>query len=797
MNFKADHIIPYLFILSFFLLAHSQAFAQVQMKSSSSGIENKKSDSSLGNTELSSAESIKQLKQKITDAERTFQESLAASSNNNVPLGATPSEVIEKNTMLRWLIRMYQNHITLLEELESVRKRQDDVRREASSWPGFKEKPPYSILLADNIRDSIQSANAKLESSKLSVALVEKLLDELRDELKGYETKIRQTSEKMESGGDTNSTARLSWQLEFQKLQSHVAAARIANYEIRRQIAEEESVEHQQRLDFLEKQLSLAGSSVCFSKEDLDKVVSVLNIEQEHVKIESGIAESDYPKQHKALEQAREELKLAIQNTGENKGLGAAGNKEKIAQLQKLVELRGTQSETGTKRIEILRMISDGINMEKGIWEMRFATYGVKDFKKLQESYLKLEVNSERVRLLQDYFRRQIEITSNLVTEEKNRLQSNTGDAGNVETLNEKLKSFKDRDELYRRTLDSSEKIERLLVRWKESLDFDHKTLSYSGRMQEVYTGICSLGSKLWNFEIISVDDAIMVDGQQVVGRRSITTGKIGEVLLTLFIGYFICCFIAYLTSRFFMRRFSLEMQVAELARRWIKFFLVMLLAVISLVAAKIPLTVFAFAGGALAIGIGFGMQNLLKNFVSGIILLIERPLRVGDVVDVSGTLGVVTDIGLRYSLIRNSNGIEIFIPNSTFLENEVINWTHSNRQARFNVKVGVSYGCPTEKVIEILLKIAEDHKLVLKSPAPQVLFEDFGDSALMFVLNYWIDVLPGTDTRQIASDIRQMMDKRLGEAGMTMPFPQRDIHIDTLKPLKIELVSSEKTAPK
>jgi small-conductance mechanosensitive channel len=112
-------------------------------------------------------------------------------------------------------------------------------------------------------------------------------------------------------------------------------------------------------------------------------------------------------------------------------------------------------------------------------------------------------------------------------------------------------------------------------------------------------------------------------------------------------------------------------------------------------------------------------------------------------------------------------------------------------------VKVGVSYGCPTEKVIEILLKIAEDHKLVLKSPAPQVLFEDFGDSALMFVLNYWIDVLPGTDTRQIASDIRQMMDKRLGEAGMTMPFPQRDIHIDTLKPLKIELVSSEKTDPK
>ena len=186
-------------------------------------------------------------------------------------------------------------------------------------------------------------------------------------------------------------------------------------------------------------------------------------------------------------------------------------------------------------------------------------------------------------------------------------------------------------------------------------------------------------------------------------------------------------------------------------------------------------------------------MQNLLKNFISGIIILIERPLRVGDVVDVGGTVGVVTSIGVRSSLIRNANGIEVFIPNSTFLENDVINWTHSNREARFNVKVGVAYGCSTDKVTEILLKIACEHGQVLKSPAPQVLLEDFGDNALIFQLNYWIDVLPGTDTRQIASDIRRMIEKKLGEAGIAISFPQRDIHIDSLKPLKIELVSCEK----
>ena len=782
------------FLLTLFLLLCPPAFSQAQVKNPLSGTANKTSGSAENKPELSTAESIKQLRQKITDAERAFQESLAASSNNSIPAGATSGEVIERHTMMRWLIRTYQNHITLFEELESVRKRRDDVRRETLSWPGFNEKPPYSVLLADNIRDSIQSAALKLESAKIAGDLSGKLVEEARNESKGFETKIRQISEKMESGNDKgSSSARLSWQLEFQRLQSRVMAARIANYEIRRKISEEEIAEGQQQLKFLEKQLALATSSVRFSKNDLDSVISVLDIEQNYVKSEAGNAEADYPKQQKALEEAREELKLAIRNAAENKGADKSGDRGKIIQLQEFVELRGAQAETSAKRLEVLRMISDGINMERGIWEMRFASYGVKDFKKLQESYLKLKVNLERVGLLQDYFRRQIDITSNLVTEDKNRMQGNSGDVGNIEILKEKFKAYKERDELYRRTLNSAEKIHRLLMRWKESLDCDRKSLSFQGRMQELFAGMSLFGSKLWNFEVVSVDDTITVDGQQIVGRRSITTGKITKVILTLFIGYFVCCFIAYLFSRFFIRRFSVEQPVAELARRWIKFFLIMVLAIFSLVAAKIPLTVFAFAGGALAIGIGFGMQNLLKNFISGIIILIERPLRVGDVVDVGGTLGVVTSIGLRSSLIRNPNGIEIFIPNSTFLENEVINWTHSNRQARFNVKVGVAYGCSTEKVAEILLSIAGEHGLVLKSPPPQVLLEDFGDNAMIFVLNYWIDVLSETDTRRIASDIRHMMEKRLAENGIAISFPQHDIHIDTLKPLKIELVSGAK----
>ncbi len=143
--------------------------------------------------------------------------------------------------------------------------------------------------------------------------------------------------------------------------------------------------------------------------------------------------------------------------------------------------------------------------------------------------------------------------------------------------------------------------------------------------------------------------------------------------------------------------------------------------------AVKIPLTVFAFAGGALAIGLGFGTQTLLKNFVSGVIILFERPFRVGDVLDVGGQRGTITGIGLRSSVLQLWDGTETLIPNSALLENNLTNWTYTNRAVRFTIAVGVAYGSDTRRVLQVLTDLAGQHGLVEKHPKPQLEVHAFG----------------------------------------------------------------------
>jgi small-conductance mechanosensitive channel len=242
--------------------------------------------------------------------------------------------------------------------------------------------------------------------------------------------------------------------------------------------------------------------------------------------------------------------------------------------------------------------------------------------------------------------------------------------------------------------------------------------------------------------------------------------------------------------ERTLVGRFKAEPAAARIVRRWLQVILIAVLFVLALDLVKIPLTVFAFLGGALAIGFGFGAQVMIKNFISGVMLLIERPLKVGDIVQIGDIIGTVTNISIRSSTIRTADGIETLIPNSTFVESNVTNWTYSSPRVRRAVKVGVAYGSDTRKVSDTLLSVAERHGQILKDPAPRVIFEDFGADGLAFSLEYWIDYAKGADSRQIGSDVRFMIEKALAEAGIGIPFPQRDLHVDAAAPLRVEVVT-------
>ncbi len=186
-----------------------------------------------------------------------------------------------------------------------------------------------------------------------------------------------------------------------------------------------------------------------------------------------------------------------------------------------------------------------------------------------------------------------------------------------------------------------------------------------------------------------------------------------------------------------------------------------------------------AVAFGALGIGIGFGLQNIFNNFISGIILLFERPIQVGDDVEVNGIWATVRKINVRSTVVQTYDNASLIIPNADLISNQVTNWSFKDKRIRRKISVGVAYGSDVELVRTVLLKIAADAPNVLRYPRPDVLFSDFGDSALTFVLRLWTDI---DHMLEVDTDVRFRIDKKFRENNIEISFPQRDIHIRSIE---------------
>ena len=196
---------------------------------------------------------------------------------------------------------------------------------------------------------------------------------------------------------------------------------------------------------------------------------------------------------------------------------------------------------------------------------------------------------------------------------------------------------------------------------------------------------------------------------------------------------------------------------------------------IIALNAVGISTTSLTVAFGALGIGLGFGLQNIFNNFISGLILLFERPIQVGDWIEINGIWGNVEKINVRSTVVKSVDNAALIVPNSEFISGRLTNWSFKDPKIRRNITIGVAYGSDIYKVKEILLDIANNHRNVYQKPAPDVVFSDFGDNALIFELRIWVHVDFSLSTR---TDIRFEIDRRFKEENIIIPFPQRDVHI-------------------
>jgi small-conductance mechanosensitive channel len=206
-----------------------------------------------------------------------------------------------------------------------------------------------------------------------------------------------------------------------------------------------------------------------------------------------------------------------------------------------------------------------------------------------------------------------------------------------------------------------------------------------------------------------------------------------------------------------------------------------------------IHLAALAVFAGAVGVGVGFGLQNIASNFISGLVILAERPITIGDRIEVAGIAGQVEHIRARSTVIRTNDNIMMIVPNTKFIDSPVTNWTYGDRRVRFRIPVGVAYGSDVNKVREALIAVAHENPHTLKEPAPSVSLEQFGENSVDFKLVVWSSEMSARPSRY-RSDLNFAIAGKFREAGIEFPFPQRDLHIrDGV--LKVENVAAEEKA--
>ena len=280
------------------------------------------------------------------------------------------------------------------------------------------------------------------------------------------------------------------------------------------------------------------------------------------------------------------------------------------------------------------------------------------------------------------------------------------------------------------------------------------------------------------------------------LGKAHVTLGGTLSIVFLLLVGYIVANVASFILGKILLPKLSLRGGMAYAISRVTYYVLLVCLFFVALANAGLQLDKFTVITGALGLGIGFGLQNIVSNFASGLIVLFERPIRINDTVEIGGITGIVRRIGARSSTVLTAQGAEVIFPNSNLLSNQVTNWTLSSTRRRVEVAVGVAYGTDPQIVLDLLTEIAVKNPHVLAYPPPQTMFLGFGDNALNFELTFWA---AQSVWFELKSEIGLAVLRALRQAGIEIPYPQRDLHVRVLQSLNKEegSAASESAASK
>lgn len=710
-----------------------------------------------------------------------------AAADTTPPAGATAEEWSEHKELLHRLENFYQSHLDALRELREIRQFQADLQEEASRWQGFTTPPPYALDVVEALWNTLRAKDREIEVARAEIDMFERLREAARPALMQSQQALRQLTERLERATAPAEAVRTRWLQKLGELRSRHDEAVFTDYDTEVLLKQEILALRLAERDFLQRQAVTASRTSPLSVADRDAKLASLTAEQQTLEAEMARAIVAEQEAQEGLRSGREKLHQAREQQASNPTVVPS---QDIAHLQQQLDTRKAEADAASSALEVWRLLSRANTGLQGMWEQRYQLDHSSSIKALDDALQDAAQYLEFMQQWRFYFRSRLEIVRLQVEEREKQLAAwHAGDESKA-LAEQALRTYTQREAVLQHAVARANEVEAELRNWHDAMHLRREAASFTERLRGMLAKIASLTAAFWHFELLAVEDKIMVEGREVVGQRSVTLGKIIQVLLILGVGLWLAARVVACGQRLVLGRLAGQESMMLLVLRFINLAVVVGLVVFAFVTVHIPLTVFAFLGGALAIGVGFGAQNILNNFISGLILLVEQPIKLGDIVEVEGIRGRITTIGSRCCQMRRFDGIDMLIPNSSFLEKHVTNWTLSDHHLRFSITVGVAYGSSTQHVLDLLKQAVEDHPRTLGDPTPEVLLTDFGDNAILFRVDYWIDISVEPNWRRVASEIRQHVEKLFTEYGITIAFPQQDVHLDSPAPLKVEVVT-------
>jgi len=701
-----------------------------------------------------------------------------------VPPGISREEVEERNLLLDRLVLRLNGKLNLIAEAETLRNARIAADRQMHDGAAAHKRQDCSVLEFDELKKQAAAARAKVLGLDSAQKLFDPHIKRFQELVKAAREKDRLAADRLQAGHSVDERSAAAWRKGLAEIRVRSAEAGLGWALMSNGVFAERYSLARAELDLLERQVADARKRVVFGAADLNRVLS--NLKAARTTLDRELESSLETGQAMISELAR--LQQDVASFDARQGAGHLRSDYEVLKAREHAAMAWVES--SRFRTEVVSALISINQFYSVLWNQRYEGMVGTDSAKRRAVLDEFRSISEKLQPWREYVQRQLDV----YTDSQRKLESRLAGLDERSPVRPVLQAQSDALNLQKaqgeRLNAAQERFNDDLLSWREDLEYLYQKRSFGEMVVDWLAAALDAAHSLWNLELFVVEDTLEVGGKKVVTSYGVTVGKSVGAILLLLAGYLGASLLGRRMRRIMVTRFGTSEHQANLIRRGFMCLAFFVLLIITLNLARIPITVFAFLGGALAIGVGFGTQTLIKNLISGIIMLMERKVKLGDTVEVDGVQGTITSVDIRASTVMGFDGIETVIPNATFLENKVMNWTHTNATLRRILRVGVAYGSPVERVRDVILECADRHGLVLKKPPPEVFFEEFADSSMNFVLYFWIDYGPDTNPLRVASDLRFMIEKRFAEEKIEVPFPQRDVRLDASAPFRVQLLT-------